>query len=59
MEVAIVVLAGSKVFNEHIEKYTPPDPCYETYEDVNGKIFQRRVQQSSVFTDFSFIVTIL
>lgn len=44
MNVAIVALAGSKVFSEHIEKYAPPDACYEKYEDVNGKIFQRKVQ---------------
>jgi len=42
MDVAIVAFAGSKVFREHIEKYTPPDPCFETIEDVHGNVIRRK-----------------
>jgi hypothetical protein len=32
--------AGMKVFERHLEQYTPKDPLYEFYTDANGK--QRR-----------------
>lgn len=36
--------AGLKMFEKHLEAYTPADPYYETYTDErSGKKMQRKV----------------
>jgi hypothetical protein len=34
--------AGKKLFEKHLEKYTPADPLYETYTTEKGKTKQRK-----------------
>lgn len=35
--------AGLKLFEQHVNKYSPEDPVYETYIDKNGKERKRKV----------------
>ena len=39
---------GAKLFQQHLEKYTPPDPLYEYYTDAKGK--QRRKKVNTAFS---------
>jgi hypothetical protein len=36
--------AGLKLFEKHIQAYTPVDPLYETYTDERGKTKRRKVR---------------
>jgi hypothetical protein len=35
--------AGLKLFEKHLEQYTPADPLYEEYTDEKGKKKRRKV----------------
>ena len=39
---------GAKLFRQHLEQYTPPDPLYEYYTDAKGK--QRRKKVNTAFS---------
>jgi hypothetical protein len=41
--------AGSKVFERHLEAYTPQDPLYEYYTDERGKQRRRKVRCAILF----------
>jgi hypothetical protein len=34
---------GLKLFEKHLEQYTPADPLYEDYTDAKGRKKRRRV----------------
>jgi len=42
MTSAIAKKAGLKVFEKHLEQYTPADPYYEEYKDAKGKTQRRK-----------------
>lgn len=42
MTSAFAKKAGLKVFEQHLQKYQPADPIYETYVDAKGRTKRRR-----------------
>ena len=42
----LVQRTGKKLFEQHLDQYTPKDPLYESYTDKNGKSKRRKVTSS-------------
>jgi len=51
MTSAFAKKAGLKVFEQHLQKYQPADPIYETYVDAKGRTKRRRVR-SLIFSSY-------
>ena len=41
--------AGLKLFEEHLQRYKPADPLYETYRDDRGREKRRKVRYTGRF----------
>ncbi len=46
---------GKKLFEKHIQSYTPVDPLYENYTDAKGRQKRRRVSETSSISCFSVV----